>query len=69
MHVEDTIDLKSNFFLLQGKNIDVKVRGNVVRKMKRRQTEDIQYFLHCAEIDNTNIIFNLDLYLCQLGQA
>ena len=34
MYVED---LKSNFFYRKGKNIDVKVRGNAVRRMKVRR--------------------------------
>ena len=33
------------------------------------ELEDVQYFLHCMEIDNIDIIFNLDLDLGQLGQA
>ena len=36
MHVEETIDLKS-IFLPQGKNINVKVHGNLVRKMGVRR--------------------------------
>ena len=31
------------------------------------ELEDVEYFLHCIEMNNTNIIFNLDLG--QLGQA
>ena len=33
------------------------------------ELEDVQYFLHCIEIDNTNINVNLNLGLGQLGQA
>ena len=37
MRVEETIDLKSNFFYHKLKNVDVKVRGNVVRKLRVRR--------------------------------
>ena len=49
---------KIKFLLPQGQNIDVRVHGNVVRKMRVRR-RSIFPPLH----SNINIIFNLDLDL------
>ena len=66
MHVEETIDLKSNFFYHK---VKILMQKYVEIFWDEWELDDAQYFVHCVEIDNTNIIFNLDLDLGQLGQA
>ena len=66
MHVEETIDLKSNLFYHK---VKILMQKYVEIFWAEWELDDVQYFLHCVEIENTNIIFNLDLDLGQLRQA